>query len=551
MSFVSLKTSRCFGILFGVITELSNLREENSHLKTVLQKNAVMMESQDIEIGRLEMELRLLRQKLYGPKSERMEVVDPEIQPHLFNEAEATAQERGITEEIQVIQYERKKGGRRVLPENLPRIEQVHDIAQEDKVCGCGCMLSRIGEEVTEELDIVPRQCRVIRHIRPKYACRQCEGVESDKRAIQIAPAPVQLLPKTIATAGLIASVVVDKYADGLPLYRQAGRFSREGIEISRATLSNWVVRVGELCDPLLQILREDLLAGHLINADETPVQILNEPGRANTTKSYMWVFRGGISPPGSVVIFDYRPTRSADEIVKQYLSGYSGYVQTDGYIGYEALSELSVTHVGCWAHVRRKFVDVVKAVDKAHKGKRRSGCSADVAVSKIRRLYNIEREAKKRELPDAELIEFRREHALPLLEEFHDWLKARIGSTPPKGLLGRAMNYAMKQWKRLVLYVEDPHVGLDNNAAENAIRPFAVGRKNWLFAGSPAGARASANLYSLVETAKANGLEPYRYLRYIFEKLPYATTPQDYRKLTPLHLDRNEFDASFHSPVI
>jgi transposase len=531
-----------------VITELKTLREENSQLKIILQKQDVTIESNVIEIERLEMELRLLRQKMYGPKSERMAVVAPEVQPHLFNEAEATEKEEEIAEGIQVIQYERKKGGRRLLPENLPRIEEVHDIPEQEKMCGCGCRLSRIGEEVTEELDIVPRQCRVIRHIRPKYACRQCEGVESDKGAVQIAPVPVQLLPKTIATAGLIASVVVEKFADGLPLYRQSGRFSREGIEISRGTLSNWVVRVGELCSPLIEIFREDLRAGPLINADETPVQVLNEPGRANTTKSYMWVFRGGRPPDrggGVVILFDYRPTRSGDEILKQYLRDYAGYVQTDGYIGYESLSELSVSHAGCWAHVRRKFVEVVQAVDKARKGKARSGCSADAAVSKIRRLYEIEREAKNRELVGKKLIEFRQEYALPLLEEFHDWLKARIGGTPPKGLLGTAMNYTLKQWPRLVVYVEDPHVGLDNNAAENAIRPFAVGRKNWLFAGSPAGARASANLYSLVETAKANCLEPYRYLRYIFERLPYAKTPKDYRKLTPQHLDRDEFEAS------
>ena len=207
---------------------------------------------------------------------------------------------------------------------------------------------------------------------------------------VQIAPPPVQLLPKTIATVGLIASVVVEKFADGLPLYRQAARFSREGIEISRGTLSNWVVRVGELCGPLLEVLREDLLAGPLINADETPVQVLHEPGRANTTKSYMWVFRGGMSPPGSVVIFDYRPTRSPEEILKEYLTGYTGYVQTDGYVGYEVLSELSVRHAGCWAHVRRKFVEVVQSVEKAGKGKPRRGGSADEALLKIRRLLKL-----------------------------------------------------------------------------------------------------------------------------------------------------------------
>jgi transposase len=533
-----------------VIAELETLRKENTHLKTILQEKATRIESLDLEIERLQMELRLLRQKLYGPKSERVELIEPEAQPNLFNEAEAEAKEEDKAEETEVIQYERKKGGRRRLPDNLPRIEKVHDIAEEDKVCKCGSRLSRIGEEVTEELDIIPRQCRVIRHIRPKYACRHCEGVESDKGAVQIAPAPVQILPKTIATAGLIASVVVEKFADGLPLYRQAGRFRREGIEISRGTLSNWVVRVGELSSPLIEVLREELRTGPLINVDETPVQVLKEPGRANTTKSYMWVFRGGRPPDrggGTVVLFDYRATRSADEILKEYLREYSGCVQTDGYIGYEQLSELTIKHAGCWAHVRRKFVEVVKSVDRAHKGKCRSGCSADIAVSRIRQLYEIEREGKMRELKGDELVQFRREHALPVLEGFHNWLKGRIGQTPPRGLLGTAMNYTLKQWNRLTVYINDPDVGLDNNAAENAIRPFAIGRKNWLFAGSPAGARASANLYSLVETAKANDLEPYRYLRYIFERLPYARTTDDYRKLTPMHLDRNDFDASLH----
>jgi transposase len=531
-----------------VITELLTLREEVSELKSIVQKNVVTIESNEIEIDRLQMELRLLRQKMYGPKSERVAIVDPEVQTHLFNEAEATEKQEEPAEEIEIESYRRKKGGRRPLPENLPRVEVVHDIPEEDKVCGCGCQMSRFAEEVTEELDIVPRQCRVIRHIRPKYACKQCEGTESDKGAVLIAPAPVQILPKTIATAGLLASVVVDKFADGLPLYRQAARFSREGIEISRGTLSNWVVKVGQLSRPLMEIFREELTSGPLINIDETPVQVLDEPGRANTTKSYMWVFRatrptdrGG----GCVVIFDYRPTRSATEILKEYLAWYKGSVQTDGYIGYEILSEMPIKHAGCWAHVRRKFVEVVQAIDKARKGKERHGSSADEAVLKIRRLYDIEREIKERELTGDAIVQYRREHALPLLEEFKKWLDARIGTTPPAGMLGKAMNYALKQWDRLVVYVDYPHVGLDNNAAENAIRPFAVGRKNWLFAGSPAGAEASAALYSLVETAKANGIEPYRYLRFLFERLPYATTPEDYRKLTPMHLDRTEFFAA------
>ena len=204
-------------------------------------------------------------------------------------------------------------------------------------------------------------------------------------------------------------------------------------------------------------------------------------------------------------MIFDYRPTRSAEKILKEYLTGYTGCAQTDGYIGYESLSEMSVKHAGCWAHVRRKFVEVVQAVEKARKGKERRGTSADEAVLKIRRLYEVEREIKERELTGEDIALFRREHAMPLLQEFRKWLDARIGTTPPKGMLGTAMNYALKQWDRLVVYVNDPHVGLDNNAAENAIRPFAVGRKNWLFAGSPTGAKASATLLLFCELIRPN----------------------------------------------
>lgn len=525
-------------------TELAALLEENPELKSIFQQNAATIESQGIEIDRLQMEIRLLKQKLFAPKSERIALADPNVQARLFNEAEAASKEEQPVEEIEIASHHRKKGGRRPLPENLPRIEQIHDIPEEQKVCGCGCRLTRIGQEVTEELDVIPRQMRVICHIRPKYACKHCEGTENGNGAIQIAPPPVQLLPKTIATAGLIASVVVEKFADGLPLYRQAARFAREGVEISRATLSNWVVHAGKLVYPLVEVLKEDLRAGPRINADETPVQVLSEPGRENTTKSYMWVFRG-MPPPGPVVVFDYRTTRSAEEILKQYFTGYTGCVQTDGYIGYEILTELSVKHAGCWAHVRRKFVEVTKAMEKARKGKERTGGSAYEALTKIKGLYEIERQAKDKKLLGGDLVEFRRKHALPLLEEFHGWLKARTGQTPPKGLLGTALGYALKQWPRLIVYLDNPDVGLDNNAAENAIRPFAIGRKNWLFAGSPAGARASANLYSLVETAKANGLEPYRYLRFLFERLPYAKTPEDYRKLTPPHIDRSEFDCA------
>jgi len=254
-----------------------------------------------------------------------------------------------------------------------------------------------------------------------------------------------------------------------------------------------------------------------LVNVDETPVQVLNEPGRSASQKSYMWVFRGGL-PGKPIIVYQYHPTRSGG-VAKLFLNEYQGVVQTDGYVGYDFLDKWQdIIHVGCWAHARRMFINVKKA------GGRKKTGSADVAISMIRRLYALEKIASKNELSTEEIYEMRQTQAKPILDEFKAWLNKRKDQVPPKSLLGKAVNYSLNQWHRLENYIKDGHAGIDNNLVENTIRPFAVGRKNWLFSGTPEGAQASALLFSLIETAKANKLEPYRYLRYLFEKIP--TTP-------------------------
>jgi len=265
---------------------------------------------------------------------------------------------------------------------------------------------------------------------------------------------------------------------------------------------------------------------------DETPVQVLNEPGRANTSKSFMWVFRGGeIERPA--LLFRYDPSRSGQFLTKE-LDAYKGYIQTDGYKGYDLLgNQAGIVHLGCWAHVRRKFVEVIKS--RLKDGKKGH---ADAALESIQKLYAIERSAEELSIEGRYLL--RQEKAKPLLKQFQKWLEDLAPRTPPQGLLGKAVGYALKQWERLVHYTEDGRLRPDNNLAENAIRPFVVGRKNWLFSGSPTGAEASAAIYSLIETAKANGLEPYRYLRYLFERLPAAEMEADYRALLPQYVDRN-----------
>jgi len=487
------------------------------------------------DTGFLREQIRLLRSQIFGRKSEKVMGFVADQVP-LFDEVAPAQPEEQDEAEITIPSHARKKPGRRPLPENLPRVEVIHDLAEDEKTCGCGCLKSRIGEEVSEQLDIIPARIQVLRHIRYKYACRQCEGIEDDGPTVAIAPVPVQLIPKSIASAGLVAHVLTAKFVDALPFYRQEGQFKRLGLEVSRATMCSWAIKAATSCQPLLELLRRENRSGPLINVDETTVQVLAEPGRAPTTKSYMWIFRGG-DPSRPVIEFQYHQSRCAD-VAAAYLRGYKGFVQTDGYVGYDFLDHSpNVVHVGCWAHVRRKFVEVIKAAGKI-RSQNKTGI-AEEAVARIGRIYAIERAMRESKLETDMVYQERQEKVRPLLDDFHEWLKGQAPHTPPKSLLGKAISYALHQWKRLVRYLEDGRLRPDNNLAENAIRPFVVGRKNWLFSGNPEGAKASATLYSLIETAKANGLEPYWYLRYLFERLPLASTEEGYRALLPQYIDK------------
>ena len=511
--------------------EATTLPESPDSLKEIIldlqDRIEDLQASHQKETSILYEQLRLLRMKLFGHKSEKIPADSTiEILP-LFDMPEPEGEENE-PEEIPVKGHQRKKGGRKPLPADLPRVEKVHDIADSEKICGCGCPLTRIGEEVSEQLDIVPAKMQVIRHIRPKYACKCCEGVLDDGPTVKIAPVPPQIIPKSIATAGLLAFTMTGKFIDHLPFYRQEKQFARLGVEISRSSMCSWAMQAAQACTPLLNLLHDELLAAKVVNIDETTVQVLKEPGRDPTTKSYMWIFRRG-DPDKQVLLYQYHPTRAGD-VAADFLGEYAGYVQTDGYSGYDFLDHKEgVTHTGCFAHARRYFADIVKA-----RGKKGKSGSADVALSYIRKLYRMEKQFRKNGLPPEEIYRQRQEYAKPILDSFHEWLLKQSTRTLPKGLLGKAISYSLNQWQRLIGYIEDGHLTIDNNMAENAIRPFVVGRKNWLFSGSPEGAEASAALYSLIETAKANDIEPYSYLRHIFEELPKAQSLQDYEALLP-----------------
>ncbi len=518
--------------------DLSNLPDDASESKEFfVSQLAVLEQTYQEKIDYLEERVRLLQNELFGRKSEKS-IVPPINQMGLFETAqvEPVVIDSSADEDIVIPEHTRKKRGRKPLPKDLPRVDVIHDIAEDQKVCGCGCRLSKFGEEVTEKLDIIPAKIRVLRHIRYKYACKDCEGVEDDGPTVRIAPVPIQLIPKGIATEGLLAHVIISKFADALPLYRQEKIFDRLGVDLSRATMSNWVIAVAEACQPLLSLMEKDIRSGPLINADETPLQVLKEPGRSNTSKSYMWVYIGG-DPGHPVRLYRYHPTRSGT-VALEFLKDYQGYVQSDAFSGYDHLDRKdTICLLGCWAHVRRKFMDVVKAKKKI-RSKKNPKSLADEALTMIGSLYHIEKYAREKKLGPDEIYILRQEKSKPILEQFKIWLDNNHSITPPKGLLGKAIQYALNHWSKLNVYLKDGHLPIDNNIAENAIRPFVVGRKNWLFAGHPRGATASAAFFSLIETAKANGLEPYAYLRYLFEKLPLAENDADHKSLLPQHVD-------------
>ena len=328
----------------------------------------------------------------------------------------------------------------------------------------------------------------------------------------------------------------MSKYQDALPLYRQEQILQRIGVDIPRATLANWMIQAGTLVQPLINLLRDQLLGYHVVQMDETTVQVLKEAGKAAQSKSYLWVQRGG-PPDHRIILYDYDPSR-AQGVPKRLLEGFSGYLQTDGYEGYNAVvAGNGLTHVGCWAHARRKFDEAVKA-----QGKKKRAGRAWRALSLIQKLYRVEREA--RELSSEQRRAYRNEQARVVLDELRTWLDDALPHVPPTSATGKALYYLNEQWPKLIRYLEDGRLEIDNNRVENAIRPFVVGRKNWLFSDSVKGVKASANLYSLIETAKANGLEPYRYLRYMFTELPKADTVKTIEALLPGNLEKDQLNA-------
>lgn len=534
-----------------MVSKTEKLPDDTSKLKEIIAgqiaENDSLRKNSEAHIAILNGRIALLESRLFGPRNEKLKALNAQLeaagQQSLFDlldeHPEPVATEPG-PEIIKIPEHNRRKRGRKPLPDNLPREEVIHDIPEEEKICACGSRLTCIGENKSEQLHVEPAKLKVIVNVRPKYACKKCEGTSDEsKPAVKIAPAPLQIIPKSFATPSLLACIIIAKFADSLPLYRQEKQFSRIGVDLCRATMANWLIRVADQCSPLLSLMRQEIRSGPLVNVDETTLQVLNEPNRANTTKSYAWIFCGG-GEENPVVVFKYHPTR-AGRVARDFLAGYKGYVQSDGYSGYDKLENIDgITLCGCWAHARRKFVEVAKADKSTKKPDRERAC--DIALAYIGKLYKIEHEAKDENLSHEALLRLRQEKAKPILDDFGLWLREIAPKVPPQSLLGKAVTYTLNQWRRLIVYIEDGRLCPDNNQAENAIRPFVVGRKNWLFSGSPDGAHASAALYSLVETAKLNKLDPYKYMLYLLEKIP-ATDKKNFKELLPTEMKPEQID--------
>lgn len=468
---------------------------------------------------RLLEELRLSKQQFFSPSSEK-NILQPDIFDEPGVELPDEVKEQLEEDDIEVKSYTRKKHPvRKPLPCDIPREIILYDIPEAEKICGCGASLVQIGEEITEQLKYIPAQLSVLCHVRPKYACKPCQ------ENIKIAPMPILLLPKSMATPELIAHTIVAKYGDHLPLYRQEAIWQRLDIDLPRSSLCGWVLKIAELCAPLIQLLQKNMLMHSYVQADETTVQVLDEVGRDNSQKSYMWCYQSGNLKKPSIV-FEYQETRGGYH-AETFLKGFKGYLQTDAYSGYNWTQDhTEIIAVFCMAHARRPFAELVKLT-------KTPGLAAE-AIKFFKKLYAIEKEARENNLSNEARYALRQDKAPLILKAFKQWLDHHLPKTTEEGKLGKAIRYCVKHWTELTNYLKDGQLEIDNNAVENSIRPFALGRKNWLFTGSPRGAKASAILYSLIETCKANQVEPYQYFCAMLHRIRLCKTEEDYQKLLP-----------------
>jgi transposase len=473
-----------------VIDTYINLSKEDLIEEVVNLKSTITL---------LKTELDQIKRLIYGSRSERFQ---PEVNPEQTALALDIITIEPKPKEKETITYEREKKsssqtihtGRNPLPAHLPRVEII--IEPSEDVSG----MKKIGKEITEQLEFDPGKFFVKQFIRPKYAKPDGEGVI-------IAALPSRPIEKGIPGAGLLANITIEKYADHLPLYRQIERFKRAGITIAPSTMSDWNASGAELITPLFNVLKKVVLRCHYLQADETPIKVLDREKKGKTHRGYYWVYRDVVN---GLVLFDYREGRGRDGPTDM-LKDFEGYLQTDGYGVYDSFDTKKIKLLHCMAHARRYFE---QALDNNRE-------LAEYALKEMQKLYVIEKHARENELTYQERYELRRKESVPVLKGLHSWLKNSIIEVPPKSSIGQAIAYALPRWEKLMLYTTDGKLEIDNNLVENSIRPIAIGRKNYLFAGSHASAQRAAMIYSLIGTCKLKSVEPFAWLKNIFEVIP------------------------------
>ncbi len=489
------------------------------HERVIADNQHVISEQQKL-LKLLEEQLRLAKQNRFGASSEKLP-----FQGDFFDEAELEQSlsdvEQQLAEAGEPPRNKPKRKKREGFSDKLPRVRVDIALSDEEKAGASRTFFTK----VKEELDIVPAKAQVIEYWQEKAVFEDAHG----EQRIQAATRPPHPLGKCIASVQLLAYILVAKYADGLPLYRLEKILARYGGHISRTAMANWIIRLDDVFKPLINLLQEHQRSGDYLQADETRIQVLKEDGKVATSDKWMWLIRGG-PPDQPVVLFHYDASRS-EEVPSRLLDGFEGVLQADGYAGYNKVCrDNPITRIGCWDHARRKFVEASKAAPKKKKGQPVS--KADVAISKIRKLYAIE--ARIKDLKPEQKTAQRQTLAKPVLADLKDWLQTNATRVPKDSLTSKAIRYTLNQWGLLVGYCDDGRLHISNALAENAIRPFAVGRRNWLFADTSRGAKASATVYSLIETAKANGLEPYDYLRHVLTHIAAADSVERIEALLP-----------------
>ena len=469
------------------------LREMTTRLLTELRHSQALN-------AKLTHENALLKRMKFAAQSERF---NAEQRSLLEDEIEADL--AAVCLEIEQLQpaaaapQAKQQPKRQPLPANLPRREIRHE--PDSTTCQCGCQMKRIGEDVAEKLDYVPGVFTVERHIRGKWACAQCETITQ-------APVEAHVIDKGIPTTGLLAQVLVAKYADHLPLYRQESIFARAGLAIPRSTLAQWVGTCGVRLQPLVDALKAEILGHRVLHADETPVQML-KPGKGATHRAYLWAYAPGAFEDMKAVVYDFCESR-AGEHARNFLGDWKGALVCDDFAGYKALIASGVTEVGCLAHARRKLFDL-HAANKSQ--------LAGFALEQFAKVYDIEREVKELNADQRKAI--RQQHTKPILDALHQWMTLQRQKLPDSSATAKALDYSLRRWTALTRFVDDGQLPVDNNWIENQIRPIAIGRNNWLFAGSLRAGQRAAAVMTLIQSARLNGHDPYAYLKDVLARLP------------------------------